>query len=129
MTATARDRLPAMMVSLLLPSITLLLLLIVSTAVSWREPRVNLAEAVILKDGGEMQRRLWAGADPRARERGRSEQGMVDGQGDLWLTPMEAVIFRNRTDLARLLLLNGAVVDPAEAVRLRCLADQQRAPD
>ncbi len=129
MTAASRDRGSSVAVWLLLPPVALLVGLIVSTAVGWREPHVNLAEATVLKDAGEMQRRLWAGADPRARERVRGGQIMVDSRDDLWLTPMEAAIYRNRPDLAHLLLLNGAVADPDETVRLRCLAEQQRARD
>jgi hypothetical protein len=130
MSVSPRDRAAVVVaVCLLLAPSALLIELAISEAWYWHEARLNLAEAALLKDGGEMQRQLWNGANPRLRERVRAELVDRTKDTDAFLTPMEATILRDRRDLAGLLLRWGAVTDPKEAGRLRCLAKEQHADD
>jgi|SRR5919109_1567069 hypothetical protein len=130
MSMSPRDRVAVRVaVCLLLAPSALLIELTMSSVWFWHEGQVNLVEAALLKDGGEIQRQLWNGANPRRRDRARAQLVDRTRHTDAFLTPMEAAIFQRRGDLAGLLLRWGAVTDAEEAGRLRCLARRQHAQD
>ena len=91
----------------------------------WPSPNVNLAEAATLGDVGEVLRHLSAGADPNARmlvSRGFANRDPV------FLTPLEAAVERQRPDMVRVLILNGARADHDTIAPLRCVARRLRDP-
>jgi len=86
----------------------------------WRVTEVmSLSEAVALRDGPGIMRRLEAGANPSVR--GPVRAGWLDSQFRE-VTPLEAAAFKRRPELVQLLLTNGAALDAQSWAHLRCSA-------
>jgi len=85
----------------------------------WPTDDVNLSEAVATRNNAEALRLIVHGADPNAPARVR--EGLLTNGYEVALTPVEAAVAAQRADSLRMLLANGARVDPHELLVLRCL--------
>jgi hypothetical protein len=87
--------------------------------VLWRAERLNLSEAVVLRDLAEAARLIEEGADVNAplpiRKGGFADANVV-------LTPIEAAVAGDRPNAFDLLLARGAHLEPSALPRLMCLA-------
>jgi len=89
----------------------------------WRVTEVmSLSEAVTIRDGPDIMRRLEAGADPNVR--GPVRAGWLDSQFRE-VTPLEVAAFNRRPELVQLLLANSATLDAQSWAHLRCSAASQ----
>jgi len=86
----------------------------------WRHPRLNLAEAAGVRDAGEIVRLIDAGSDPNEI---RQIRGGLLTEQPVRVTPLEAALTARDVEIARVLLVNGARLDPQLWFRLRCTAE------
>lgn len=84
-----------------------------------RDPRLTLAEAAALQDGGEIERLLRRGADPEQAARVRA--GIIRDV-DMTMTPLEAAVIEDHPDVVDLLVREGATIDARNFAALWCLA-------
>lgn len=86
----------------------------------WHVESVSLPEASALRDNGEVMRLIGLGADPN--QAGAVRKDLAHNE-EFVLTPLEAAVSIDRTDMVELLLENGARMDAATWTRLMCFAD------
>lgn len=86
----------------------------------WRQPTLNLAEAAAVRDAGEIVRLIDAGSDPNEI---REIRGGLLTEEPIRVTPIEAAVTARDVEIARVLLVNGARLDPQLWSRLRCTAE------
>ena len=119
---------------LALPGIAVALVFGISGAASlltgsplvWPPPDVTLAEAVALRDRGEIVRQMMAGADPNRRY--PTHDVFREGE-EVALTPLEAAVITREPAMVSLVLGYGGVVTDQNTVTLQCLADDVGAPE
>jgi AcrR family transcriptional regulator len=85
----------------------------------WPAEKLNLAEAVAVRNTGEVMRLVEEGEDPNRHYPIR--QGLLDGDPSE-ATPLEAATSERRPELIEILIARGARLAPADWVRLRCFA-------
>ena len=86
----------------------------------WDATDVTMAEAAALRDQATVAALARAGENPAARMRVRA--GMLDNDADVMLTPAEAAVRGDRTEILDVLFANGLRLDPHDGARLLCLA-------
>jgi hypothetical protein len=85
----------------------------------WAPDDLTMAEAAALRDQAAVAVLARAGVDPSARMRVRA--GIL-GNADLELTPAEAAVMADRTEILDVLLANGLRLDPETGGALLCRA-------
>lgn len=109
-----------------MPAVALACVAVVLTAMGvvglnpfWPRPRVTMAEAAALRDAGTVAWLLESGVDPNVPMRVRP--GILSN-GQLLITPADAAIRADRTEVLQTLLLGGLRTDDAEVHDWWCLA-------
>ena len=92
----------------------------------WRVDPLTTSEASALHDTGELVRLIRRGDDPNVAQQVRSD---VLRREPVVLTPLEAAVAADRTDVLDVLLDNGASLDERNWTRLKCFADGVGADD
>jgi hypothetical protein len=90
----------------------------------WPPDEVTLAEAIATRNNAEALRLITRGADPNRPSRVRD--GLLTNGYDVVVTPVVAAVGAPRADSLRLLLANGAVIDPDTLNVLRCYERTRR---
>jgi hypothetical protein len=86
----------------------------------WPRQQLNLSEAAAVRDVAEIARLIESSEDPNAAREVRA--GLL-AEHAVRATPLEAAVAMRDPEVARLLLVNGAVMDAQVWNRLRCSAD------
>lgn len=87
----------------------------------WPPDTVNLSEAVLARNSGEVVRLIDAGEAPGRRVPVRAS--LVSGGESIPLTGLEAAVWVRDATIVQLLLANQGSVDATTLVTLRCLND------
>ena len=88
----------------------------------WSTTDLTMAEAAALRDQASVAAMARSGVDPSARMRVRP--GMLDNRVELRMTPAEAAVRADRTEILDVLFANGLVLDDHVALGLVCRARQ-----
>jgi hypothetical protein len=86
----------------------------------WPRVELNLSEAAAVRDAAEIVRLVEASEDPNAAVEVRP--GFL-AEHAVRVTPLEAAVAVKDIEIARVLLVNGAAMDPDVWNHLRCAAD------
>jgi hypothetical protein len=86
----------------------------------WPRQQLNLSEAAAVRDAAEIVRLIESSEDPNAA---RGVRPGLLAQQTVRATPLEAAVAMKDPEIARVLLVNGAVMDAQVWSRLRCSAD------
>ena len=86
----------------------------------WAATDFTMAEAAALRDQASVAALARAGDDPRARMRVRA--GMVENRTDVMMTPAEAAVRADRTEILDVLFASGLHLDRHDGEALLCLA-------
>jgi hypothetical protein len=86
----------------------------------WPRQQLNLSEAAAVRDAAEIVRLIESSEDPNAA---RDVRPGLLAQEAVRATPLEAAVAMKDPEIARVLLVNGAVMDAQVWSRLRCSAD------
>jgi hypothetical protein len=86
----------------------------------WPRQQLNLSEAAAVRDAAEIVRLIESSEDPNAA---RGVRPGLLAQQAVRATPLEAAVAMKDPEIARVLLVNGAVMDAQVWSRLRCSAD------
>ena len=92
----------------------------------WPQEDITLAEAVGLRDQGEVVRLIAAGADPNGRFAVRN---VFREDEQLAMSPFEAAVITRETYMMALVEDYGGVIDARNAAVLQCLAQALDAGD
>ena len=129
MPTASSDRVPPSLLLVALPpvaiavgAVVLVLLGAVGRNPFWSAADLTMAEAAALRDQASVASMARSGVDPAARVRVRP--GMLDNPIELQMTPAEAAVRADRTEILDVLFANGLVLDDAAALRLVCRARQ-----
>jgi hypothetical protein len=86
----------------------------------WPRQQLNLSEAAAVRDSAEIVRLIESSEDPNAV---RDVRPGLLAQQAVRATPLEAAVAMKDPEIARVLLVNGAVMDAKVWNHLRCSAD------
>lgn len=92
----------------------------------WHVEPLTLPEAAALRDNGEIMRLIDRGADPN---RAGTVRANFLHNDPLVVTPLEAAVGADRTDVVEVLIDNGATIDATTWTRLVCFAAAIEADD
>lgn len=87
---------------------------------------LSVSEAAAEDEAAMMMRLIYSGASPTARYEVGTD--IISGPGPRLLTPLEAAVMRNRTEILGL-LERRVLIEPAERERLLCLAQKEHAAE
>ena len=88
----------------------------------WSVTHLTMAEAAALRDQASIAAMVRAGADPAARMSVRPR--MLGNRNEVKLTPAEAAVRADRTEILDVLFANGLELDDETAHALICLGRQ-----
>ena len=88
----------------------------------WPPDAVNLPEAVLARNSGEVVRLMNAGEAPARRVPVRAS--LASGDDPIPLTGLEAAVWVRDATIVRLLLAHQGAINGATLLTLRCLNDQ-----
>jgi hypothetical protein len=91
----------------------------------WPTHEITISEAAALRDSGTVAYLADAGKDLTAEYRVRA--GLLDSAVEQWLTPAQAAIFADRTEIFGLLLEAGLPTNDRLAEEWVCLARSRNA--
>ena len=105
--------------ALIVATATMLLALPFGVDPVWRVEPLSLPEAAALRDAGEVLRLINGGGDPDVPG---TVRGYFLRNDAVVVTPLEAAVAADRTDVLEVLLDNGASLDAPTMTRLICFA-------